>query len=123
MPNPRGRIFKLPMTITILLHKNKTGSFVAHALDFSLVSVMPTEKQAIEKLRFVVKTYIEFGLGKGWDADIMFPAPDKFWDQAAKPVSIGRVDPIMIAVHAKPWRVLAFEARIADEAPVSTKAA
>lgn len=116
MPNQRGSIFKLPMTITILLHKNKAGSLVAHALDFSLVSVMPTREQAIEKLRLTVKLYIEYGLSKGRDADIMFPAPARFWDKLSPGAPTVMLEPIMVRHHSTTKRVTVFEAMLADEA-------
>ena len=53
----------------------------AHALDFDLACVAPSEQEADRKIRLAVKTYIEFGLSSGWADEILFPAPEEYWDK------------------------------------------
>ena len=93
------RHFHLPMTLTHLLTVN--GKAVAHSLDFDLVAVAATEGEASEKLRVAVKTYVEFGLGKGWDDYILSPAPKKYRAKLTEdtPVRIG--PPIEIATQQR----------------------
>jgi hypothetical protein len=62
--------FNLPMMLTFLESKN--GHHVVHSLDFDIVSVADTEHEAWEKARLAVKTYVEFGLSKGWYDYIAF---------------------------------------------------
>lgn len=69
------------MTATFSLYQRADGMAVAHALEFDLVSVAESEKEAEHKLRLAVKTYIEYGLFKGWDKDIRFSAPQECWDR------------------------------------------
>lgn len=71
--------FRLPTTITNLIQKN--GQCVAHSLDFDIVAIAPTEQEAWDKLQLSIKTYVEFGLSKGWDDYIYFPAPKAVRDQ------------------------------------------
>ncbi|MGI0086239.1 MAG: hypothetical protein ACREBQ_14260 [Nitrososphaerales archaeon] len=73
------RTFKLPMTSTFAIGV-QGDKFSAHALDFDIVCVSDSEERAIDNLRLAVKTYIEYGLSKGWSEDILFPAQEKFWD-------------------------------------------
>jgi len=83
------------MTLTHLLCTN--GKAVAHSLDFDLVSVASTEEEATKKLRLAVKTYVEFGLGKGWDDYILFPAPKRYRDKLTPDVPAQIGPPIEIA--------------------------
>ena len=100
------------MTATFGVFQNEAGKYVAHALDFDLVSVAPTKEQAVDKLRLAVKTYIEYGLSNNWAADMMFPAPIEFWTRLLTDSPIGLLDPIMIEDN----RVTVFEAMLAYEA-------
>ena len=72
--------FKLPMTMSILTYKDNDGQFVAHALEFDVVAVQSTLKKAVEKLRTSLKLHIEYGLNKGWESEIVKPAPSEYWD-------------------------------------------
>ena len=87
--------FNLPMMLTFLESKN--GNHVVHSLDFDIVSVADTEAEAWEKVRLSVKTYVEFGLSRGWSEHIMFPAPQEYWDKITPDTSTRIADPIMIA--------------------------
>ena len=73
------RPFNLPMMLTFLESKN--GHHAVHSLDFDIVAVADSEEVAWNKLRLAVKTYVEFGLSKGWKTNIMFTAPQECWDK------------------------------------------
>ena len=76
------RPFQLPTSVfTINYQDSETQKHVAHCLDFDLVCVGDTNKQAEESLRLAIKTYIEFGLSKGWNEEIHLRAPQEVWDQ------------------------------------------
>ena len=63
--------------------KRETGinRVTAHALDFDIVCEAANEDTALEKLRLAVTGYLEHGLREGLEQDILFPAPQKFWDK------------------------------------------
>lgn len=73
--------FRLPMTMSILTYQDSDDQFVAHALEFDVVAVQSTLKKAVEKLRTSLKLHIEYGLNKGWESEIIKPAPSKYWDR------------------------------------------
>ena len=77
----RNSPFRLPITATFSLHRTGSGRHIAHALDFDLVCVSDTEQKALDKLRLAVRTYIEYGLNNNLAADILFPAPDEYWEK------------------------------------------
>lgn len=86
--------FNLPMTLTnLLLHD---GKFVAHSLDFDIVCVADDEKEAWEKLRLAIKTYVEFGISSGWQDNIIFPAPQEYWDKLTPDTPVQLGPPIVI---------------------------
>lgn len=91
---PQRAPFELPMTMTISLCQ-ECDKFVAHALDFDLVCVADSEAEATNKTRLAVKTYVEYGLSKGWTDEIMFPAPEEYWDKL-KDATISVAEPIQI---------------------------
>jgi len=72
--------FKLPMTMSILSYEDSDGQFVAHALEFDIAAVESTLDKAVEKLRTSLKLHIEYGLNKGWESEILKPAPSQYWD-------------------------------------------
>jgi hypothetical protein len=92
----RSSHFRLPMTATFSTHTREDGKAVAHALDFDIVAVSDTKDQAVEKLRLAVKTYIEFGLNNNWSGDIIFPAPDEYWDRIPEDTPASFQPPIEI---------------------------
>lgn len=108
---PARQPFQLPMTAFTVTNVGPEG-VVAHALDFDLVAVAGTREMATKKLRLAVKTYIEIGLSNGWVDDILFRAPDEFWQTLTPdcPVSIG--EPILIddTRKIKVFEVTAHEA-------------
>jgi hypothetical protein len=55
--------------------------WVSHSLDFDLVSVADTKAKALEKVRLSVTAYVEFGLMNNFADDIIFPAPDEYWQR------------------------------------------
>lgn len=67
--------FRLPTTITNLIQKGDECC-TAHSLDFDIVAVAPSESEAWDKLQLCIKTYVEFGLSRGWEDYIYFPAPE-----------------------------------------------
>jgi hypothetical protein len=99
------------MTATFGVQKREDGKIVAHALDFDLVAVSDTAERAIDKLRLVVKTYIEYGLNNNWAQDIIFPAPDEFWER----LSPGVPGAIMAPIEIEDNRLFVFQAMLADE--------
>lgn len=89
------------MQVTHLIQTN--GHCVAHNLDFDIVVEEPTEQAAKDKLIIAVREYVEFGLSKGWEEYIYFPAPEKYWAELKNPdtkLEIGH--PIEIASDVKP---------------------
>jgi hypothetical protein len=88
--------FSLPTTITVLSGEI-AGKHIAHCLDFDLIETAETEDDACSRLIRTVKTYVEFGLGKGWGNCIRHRAPQRFWDvlKVGIPAKFGA--PILIA--------------------------
>jgi hypothetical protein len=88
--------FSLPTTITALAAK-VNDKYIAHCLDFDLIETANTEEEAWSRLTFTIKTYVEFGLGKGWGHSIRHRAPDRFWDAVSQDVPVRIKAPIKIA--------------------------
>ena len=99
------RSFNLPMMLTVLESKN--GHHAVHSLDFDIVSVADSEEVAWSKLRLAVKTYVEFGLSKGWKNQIVFNAPQECWDKITpeltsrilESITLGDTETKVIAVN------------------------
>jgi len=92
---PEKRQFNLPATVTFIFSKDGEKT-VAHALDFDLVSVADTEEEAKRKIRLAVETYVEYGLSKNWVDEILFLAPDEYWDKLEN-ATIRIMEPIEVA--------------------------
>ena len=101
---------ELPTTAHFSLYQREDGQFVAHALDFDLVTVAGTEREAEQELRKAVKTYIEYGIFKGWEKDIRFEAPHRFWDLLTVDSSISIGQPIEITDHRPERRLIVYRA-------------
>lgn len=86
---------KFPMTMFVTVCKEDEG-FAAHALDFDIVSVAASEEEAVAKLRAAVTHYIEFGLNNNLDAEILYPAPEEFWNKIPKDAPIKMMEPITV---------------------------
>ena len=86
--------FVLPMMLTNIMTHN--GKCVAHSLDFDIVCVADEEKEAWEKLRLALKTYVEFGVSNGWQDSIIFPAPQEYWDKLTPETPLQLGPPILI---------------------------
>src|SRR5690348_8914510 len=96
--------FRLPTTITNFIQSN--GHCVAHNLDFDLVSVARTEQEAKDKLNLAIKTYVEFGLSKGWDDYIYFAAPESVRAELKNPETrLEIAPPLEIASNVAPVTV------------------
>lgn len=99
------RPFNLPMMLTFLESQN--GHHAVHSLDFDIVSVADSEEVAWKKLRLAVKTYVEFGLSKGWKNHILFNAPQECWDKITpeltsrilESITLGDTETKVIAVN------------------------
>lgn len=99
------RQFNLPMMLTFLESQN--GHHAVHSLDFDIVSVADSEEVAWRKLRLAVKTYVEFGLSKGWKQYILFNAPQECWDKITpelnsrilESITLGNTETKVIAVN------------------------
>jgi hypothetical protein len=87
--------FNLPMMLTNLVVRD--GKHVAHSLDFDLVCVADNDTEAWDNLCLAIKTYVEFGISKGWNDYIMFPAPQEFWDKITPDTPLQLRPPITIA--------------------------
>lgn len=69
----------LPRMTTFTIRWNpQEDRTIAHALDFDLVTTGDTEREALERLRSLVKMHIRDCLRKG--ANPLFPAPDRYWN-------------------------------------------
>jgi hypothetical protein len=86
---------ELPMMMFVTVCPEDEG-FVAHALNFDIVSVAATEDEAMEKVRLAVKTYIEYGLNNHLEADILYPAPEEFWNKISQDAPIKMMEPITV---------------------------
>lgn len=99
------RQFNLPMMLTFLESQN--GHHAVHSLDFDIVAVADNEELAWNKLRLAVKTYVEFGLSKGWKNHIVFNAPQDCWNKITpelnsrilEPITLGDAETKVIAVN------------------------
>lgn len=98
------------MTATFCLRQREDGKFLAHALEFDIVAVGDTQKQAEHKLRLAVKLYIEYGLFKGWEKDIRFSAPQECWDLITTDSTISIGPPIEIRDHRPERKVIVYRA-------------
>jgi len=87
--------FNLPMMLTHLMRHD--GKYVAHSLDFDIVCVADEEKEATDKLRLAIKTYVEFGMSNGWEDSIVFPAPQEVWDMLTPETPLQLGPPLIIA--------------------------
>ncbi len=100
--------FQLPMTTTFLVYQRQDKKTVAHALDFDLVSVGETPNKAVNRLRAAVKLYIEFGLTKGWEEDIRFPAPPEYWARLTADTPVSLMEPIQIEDNRPGRNIVVF---------------
>lgn len=87
---------QLPMMTTFTTHEREDGKFVAHALDFDIVSVAETRDAALFKARVEVQLYVEYGFRQGWQDDIVFKAPQECWDRLTRDCPLALMDPIEI---------------------------
>jgi hypothetical protein len=93
---PSRKPFALPMMLThLMVHRD--GKHIAHSLDFDIVCVADNEDAAWDKLVMSIKTYVEFGISKGWKDSIIFPAPKEFWDKLTPETPMQLRPPITIA--------------------------
>ena len=115
--------FQLPMTTAVLLYQDQDQSFVAHALEFDICSVEDSEDKAVNKLRRSLKHHIEFGLKRGWDDRIKFPAPKDLWEMAAQAKGSQRATaPVLVDVppdHSTPGKAKQTGISPQDHAPSS----
>jgi len=86
---------EFPMTMFVTVCKEDEG-FAAHALDFDIVSVAASEEEAVTKMRVAVTHYIEYGLNNNLDAEILYPAPEEFWNKIPKDAPIKMMEPITV---------------------------
>lgn len=93
---PERKPFALPMMTILGCRQDDTGKHIAHALDFDIVCVGQSEQEAIDKIRLSLTAYIEFGLSNGWNDDIVFHAPQEFWDKLSVNTPIRLMDPIYV---------------------------
>ena len=91
--------FNLPMMLTNLVVRD--GKHIAHSLDFDIVCVADSDQAAWDKLCLAIKTYVEFGLSKGWQDFIMFSAPQECWDRITPDTPLQLRPPITIAGEAR----------------------
>lgn len=104
-------ITKLPLTLTFTTAFT-ANSAVAHALEFDLVAVEATEEKALGKLRIMVELYIKHGVDRGWQDQLQFPAPQKYWDDLNEMDTVDRLSPI----EADNQKLTVFRAMLANQA-------
>lgn len=92
---PAGTAFSLPMTAVFCVKKTPERA-IAHALDFDLVAVAPTEAEAVRKIRIAVKHHVEFGLKNGFDIDILQSAPEEAWSSITPDTTLSIGEPIEV---------------------------
>ncbi len=108
----KGRnLFRLPMGTTFGTYQREDGRWIAHALDFDLVSSGMSKAKALDKLRISVKTYIEYGLTNNWVEDIIFPAPDRYWER----IPIGHAAETMAPIEIEDRRMLVYDVPLTNE--------
>jgi len=90
-----SRPFRLPMTLGHIVTQTSSTRFVAHSLDFDLVEIGATEEEAWGNLMLAVKTYVEFGLSKGWDDYVIQPAPEQY--KITEDMEVKMMPPLLIA--------------------------
>jgi hypothetical protein len=95
MSLPARKNLELPMMMFVTTCEEDNGC-VAHALDFDIVAVAPSPEEAMEKVRFAVKSYIEYGLNNNLEADILYRAPQHFWDRISPDTPIKMMEPITV---------------------------
>jgi hypothetical protein len=88
--------FSLPTTITTLVAQ-VNGKHIVHCLDFDLVETGASPEEAWSRLTLTIKSYVEFGLGKGWGHSIRHRAPQRFWDAVTEDLPVRFRAPIKIA--------------------------
>jgi len=93
--------FSLPTTITILSGEI-AGKHIMHCLDFDLVEMAESDDEAWSRLACTVRTYVEFGLSKGWKESIRHRAPQRFWDVLKPGIPAKFRPPILIANKSVP---------------------
>lgn len=94
--------FSLPTTLTTLSGRLRDNRYVAHCLDFDLLEIANTDEEAWSRLTRTIKTYVEFGLSKGWNESIRHRAPQHYWDALTPDVPVKVMPPIMIANISSP---------------------
>lgn len=103
--------FRLPMSTTFGTYEREDGMWIAHALDFDLVSAGSTKGKALEKLRLSVRVYIEYGLANNWVQDIVYPAPDTCWER----IPVGHVIETMAPIEIEDKRMIVYGAPLTHE--------
>jgi len=96
--------------VTFDVHERTDGKWVAHALDFDLLAVSGTKEKAVDKVRLATKMYIEFGLMNNWADDIIFPAPNEYWERLT-----GKCITLLPPIEIEDKRLLVYEAFMAHE--------
>ena len=86
--------FEVP-TMSFIRFSQDDDGYVAHALDFDLIAVGATEAEATEKIRWTIKSYIEYGLENYWDDHILFRAPEPMNDISLE-TPIKLMEPIIV---------------------------
>ena len=70
--------------------------WIAHSLDFDLVETGNSRSDAWENLMLAIKTYVEFGLSKGWDDFIIQTAINDF--QITAGMRVEMMPPLELAI-------------------------
>jgi hypothetical protein len=99
-----SRPFSLPTSVMVSFYKTKSGGYRAHALDFDLVCSSKDAAEAKRKIRLAIKTYIEYGLSKGWESYIIFPAPAECWQRLSPGTPVTVWEPIRVVVDPQGLR-------------------
>jgi hypothetical protein len=102
--------FRLPLSITFATCQREDKKWISHSLDFDLVSVADTKQEALAKVRLSVITYVEFGLMNNFASDIIFPAPDEYWERLDS-----KVVEMLPPIEVEDKRILVYGTTLAHE--------
>ncbi|HLD69820.1 MAG TPA: hypothetical protein VJA17_03555 [Candidatus Omnitrophota bacterium] len=69
-----------PLHILIVEDK-KENVFIAHCLDMDIAAQGKSEKEAVEELKFLIKTQLEYCLENDMLDTAFHSAPKEYWDQ------------------------------------------
>ncbi|MBE0478993.1 hypothetical protein IBX65_07765 [Candidatus Aerophobetes bacterium] len=79
MPQKKSNRKRISSSLHILGYK-ENDKYIAHCLEFDIVSEGTTHKEAIENLKELVYSYLQFAMEYNLEQFTWKPAPKIFWD-------------------------------------------